>query len=164
MNSLNAQNVIDRLLKARNDLENLLPKVKPGSEIYPGWTIEDILAHIAGWDEQILLALHRHAADRDQVITVKEGINKFNKQSIAVRKEENHSSILQEFHENRKKIITSLMDMPEKKLVEPFISPWGEKLTIQEIGSIFSEHEEEHARDILAWLENPDHPIEKEGN
>ena len=37
-----------RLDKARSKIEELLPKIDPHKEIYPGWTIKDLLAHMTG--------------------------------------------------------------------------------------------------------------------
>jgi hypothetical protein len=153
-----------QLQGSRNRLETLIPKFDPGKEIYPGWDIKDILAHIAGWDQTILTTLQAHVADKDQVITVKEGITKFNSQSVAARKNFAYDKILEEFREIRKRILETISSMPDGKLVEPFISQWGQKVTVKDLVKIFSEHEDEHAEDMHQWLKNPGLPINKTGS
>lgn len=32
-------------------------------EIYPGWTLKEVLAHITGWDDAAIASLHAHLAD-----------------------------------------------------------------------------------------------------
>ncbi len=153
-----------QLQGSRDRLEILLPKITPGKEIYPGWDIKDLLAHIAGWDKAILTTLQAHIADKDQVITVREGINKFNSQSVAERKGFEYSKILEEFRELRSLILEIITGMPGGKISQSFISPWGQKVTVKDLVKIFSEHENEHAEDVHQWLESPDQPIQKTGS
>jgi hypothetical protein len=152
-----------QLHESRVRLETYLPKIAPGKEIYPGWDIKDILAHIAGWDEAILKTLQAHVTDKKQVITVKEGINNYNRQSVAARKGFEYKKILEEFHELRRLILDIIAGMTDAKLAQPFTSPWGQEVTVKDLVNIFSEHEDEHAEDLHQWLKHPGQPLQKKG-
>jgi uncharacterized damage-inducible protein DinB len=49
--------LIERLKNARQPLEDLLHQAPPDKEIYAGWTLKDLLAHISGWDHVTIEAL-----------------------------------------------------------------------------------------------------------
>jgi hypothetical protein len=163
MTKNNQKSFINSLQDSRQKLEELLGKVNKVDEIYPGWTIKDLLAHIAGWDEVVLNALIAHASGEMPVVTAKNGLNQFNLESVQKRKEFSYEKVIAEFEGLRQKVLETILTMPGNKLSEPFISPWGQKLTISDLVDIFSEHELEHAEDIHRWLEKPNRPISKEG-
>jgi hypothetical protein len=150
---------VKRLSESRNELEELIGKVNFHKEIYPGWTIKDLLAHIAGWDEVVLKTLKAHAAGEVPTITVKNGIDAFNLESVKARKDLPYDVVFEEFNSSRKMILETILEMPNEKIKESLISPWGQKQTVSDLVDIFSEHELEHAEDVHKWLENPDKTV-----
>ena len=64
----------------------------------------------------------------------------------------------------RQVLRTIIEQMPEDKFFEPLIVPWGEKATVTSLVDMFCDHEDEHARDVLEWLKNPDMALGKQEN
>jgi Mycothiol maleylpyruvate isomerase N-terminal domain. len=41
-------------------IESLIPKIDTQLEIYPGWTIREVMEHVAGWDDAAIATLRAH--------------------------------------------------------------------------------------------------------
>jgi len=156
--------LLQRLDETRAKIEELLPKVDPKKEIYPGWTIKDLLAHITGWDDATIDSLRAHVAGRVPAIPADRGINEYNARTVSTRQDLDYEHILGEWRLTRQVLRTIIEQMPDDKFSNPLIVPWGEKGTVTFLVDIFREHEEEHVHDILEWLKNPERPIGKRGN
>jgi hypothetical protein len=156
--------LIQRLDETRLKIEGILPKIDPIKEIYPGWTIKQMLAHITGWDDVTLDSLRAHVAGRAPEASANRDLDEFNARTIASRHELDYSHILDEWRLTRKLLRTVVEEMPEERFVEPLVSPWGKKGTVTYLINIFREHEEEHVQDVYEWLKQPDKPLGKAGN
>ena len=56
------ERLIERLDQGRRALQGMMVGLDQGLEICPGWTIKELLAHVAGWDEVATAALRAHAS------------------------------------------------------------------------------------------------------
>jgi hypothetical protein len=156
--------LIKQLDETRTKFEELLPRVDPGKEIYPGWTIKDILAHVSGWDDATIDSLRSHVAGRSPETPAKIGIDQYNLLSIQTRADADYEHVFNEWKLNRHILHTILEQMPEGKFNEPLIVPWGPLKTVGYLVDLFREHEEEHVQDIIEWLAHPERPLAKGGN
>ena len=156
--------LLHRLAEIRQKIEELLPKIDPAKEIYPGWRIKQMLAHITGWDDAAIDSLRAHIAGRAPAIPAIRGIDEYNIRMVAFRHGLDYSHILDEWRLTRKVLHTIIEEMPEDKFKEHLVFPWGEKGTVTYLVDIFRDHEEKHARDINEWLKRPDTPLGKAGN
>jgi hypothetical protein len=156
--------LLHKLDETRKIIENLLPSIDPEKEIFRGWTIKDLLAHISGWDDTTIDSLRAHVAGREPVITAGQGINEYNCRTVASRKDLDYTHVLNEWRLNRQILRTIIKEMPDENFSIPLTLPWGQKGTVTSIVDIFHEHEEEHAKELLEWLKNPENPIGKQAN
>jgi hypothetical protein len=156
--------LLHRLDEARARLEAFLPQVDPSKEIYPGWTIRRMLAHITGWDDATIASLRAHVAGQPPATPADRGIDEYNSRTVSSRDDLDLDHVLKEFRLTRQVLRTILEDMPDDKFHHELIVPWGGKATVTELIDIFVEHEEEHAGDIGRWLNDPDKPLLKGGN
>ncbi len=164
MAARNRDLLLHQLDEARQKIENLLPKIDPIKEIYPGWTIKQMLAHITGWDDATINSLRAHIAGRVPVIPVNRGLNEYNNRTVALRQELDYSHILSEWRLTRQVLHDIIEEMPDEKFIEQLIVPWGKKGTVTYLVDTLKDHEEEHARDINEWLKRPNKPLGKAGN
>lgn len=156
--------LIDRLDKSRQKLVELLPGIDPVPEIYPSWTIKQMLAHITGWDDVWLDALQAHIQGYPLAIPTIHSLDQYNEMTVASREGLNYDQTLEEFHQTRQALRELIRQIPEDKILEPITVPWGGKETLDSLVEIFSTHEIEHAHDIKAWLKQPARPPGKVGN
>jgi hypothetical protein len=156
--------LLHRLDETRLKIEELLPKIDPKKEIYPGWTIKDMLAHITGWDDATIDSLRAHVAGRAPAVPANRGIDEYNARTVTSRQNLDYEHILKEWRLTRQVLHTILEEMPDEKLFEPLIVPWGNKGTVTYLVDILRDHEEEHAHDINEWLKSPEKLLGKAGN
>jgi hypothetical protein len=155
--------LLHHLNESHHQIEELLPQIDPTKEIYPGWTIKQILAHISGWDDVCIDALRMYELDHSPSTPAIHNIDKYNELSISSRKGLTFDQILKEWRVTRKILCEVVEGLPEDKVFEPVTVPWGKKTTLTKLIDIFSHHDKEHARDIIEWLKKPEKPLRKSG-
>jgi hypothetical protein len=143
-----SERLIERLDQGRRTLQAMMIGLDPRTEICPGWTIKEILAHIAGWDEVATSALRAHAAGTVPAALDPPGIDAYN--DLLVHKYEalSHEEMVQVWRQARRELKNALTDMPVESLHEPMLYPWGERGNAARIVAILAEHEKEHAAEI----------------
>jgi hypothetical protein len=164
MTAADKEFLLAHLDRTRKKLEDLLPQIDPQKEIYPDWTIKDMLAHITGWDDATIDSLRAHVAGRIPSTPADRGIDEYNIRTVTSRKDLDLSHVLNEFRLTRQVMRTIVDQMPDEKFFEPLVVPWGEKGTVTYLVETFRDHEEEHLQDIQEWLKNPEKPLVKKGN
>ena len=58
------EKLIGWLEESHQNIEKLVSQVDQNLEIYPGWTIREILAHFTGWDDAVIASLKSHCSWR----------------------------------------------------------------------------------------------------
>jgi hypothetical protein len=158
------ESLLLRLDESRLMLEGLLLKIDPAKEIYPGWTIKQILAHITGWDDAAIDALRAHLDGRAPAVRANRGLNEYNARTVASRQDQDFPFVVDEWRLKRKLLRTIIIEMPENKFIERLVVPWGRKGTVVYLMDTFRDHEEEHAKDIDQWIRGKDEPLGKAGH
>ncbi len=156
--------LINRLSETRLIIENILPEIDVHKEIYPGWNIKDLLAHMSGWDEVVVDALRAYLDDRQTPAAPIHSLDQFNDSSVSSRKDMDFEQVISEWRLTRQQLCKVIEQLPESKLSSPVAVPWGGKPTVTDLVDIFYEHEESHTQDILDWLKSPDKPLVKGRN
>jgi hypothetical protein len=140
--------LIQQLDQARAKMWAVIAHIDPKREIYPGWTIKHVLAHITGWDDAVIASLQAYAEGKEPGTLAVRGINVYNAQSVATREALSYDQVVNEWELAREQVKDILNKMPAGKFEERFVFPWGGKGTIAQLTAIFVEHEEEHAEEI----------------
>jgi len=147
---------IQRFNAAREEMRVLLPKVDLKMEIYPGWTIKEMLAHLAGWDDATILTLQAFVANDPPLMTAVRGIDFYNSQTVAERKALSYNQIVGEWEWVREQLIPIINQMDEQKLQSTIVSPWGPSMSVANLLNVMIHHEEEHAEAIRTRITNPE--------
>ncbi len=158
------QALLQRLDEARAKVEGLLPAVDADKEIYPQWTIRQMLAHMTGWDDATIASLRAHVAGQPPDTPADRGINEYNARTVSTRQDLDLDHVVKEWRMTRQVLRKLLEEMPEDKFHARLVVPWGPKATVTGLIDVFVEHEHEHAEDIKSWLKHPDQPLTKKGN
>jgi len=124
--------------------------------VIPGWSIKDILAHIASWHHRLLAWLD--AAVRNQEPTLSgldsvEEMDALNAQFYQENISRPLDEVLTDFRTTRQQIMDIVQAMPEEDLMSPHRFAWtkGEPLW-QAIAGDTYEHYREHIAQIQEWL------------
>ena len=155
--------LLHRMDETRSQIEELLPLIDSHKEIYPGWTIADMLAHMTGWDDATIDSLRAHVLGRPPSVSAIRSLDEYNNLTVSSRKDLDYDRVLKEWRLTRQVLMTLIEQMPEDKFFSAVMVPWGGKVTVTHLVDIFRDHEQEHIKDILAWLEHPEKPLTKKG-
>jgi hypothetical protein len=140
--------LIQQLDKAHAEMQAVLAGIDRRMEIYPGWTIQEMLAHLTGWDEAVATSLHAHAVGNEPGTPAVRGIDFYNAQSVATREALRYEQTLAEWELARDQLKAVLNELPPAKFQEPLIFPWGPTGSVARLIAIFVDHEKEHAEEI----------------
>jgi hypothetical protein len=139
---------IQQLDQARETMRAVLAEIDTQMEVYPGWTIKPVLAHLAGWDDASIASLRAHAGGQEPATPAVRGINFYNAQSVATREALSYEQTVKEWELSREQLKAAILDLPPEKLDEPMLFAWGRTGTVAQLVEIFASHEEEHAEEI----------------
>ena len=146
--------LIQNFTQARAQLQSLLPQVDPHVEVYPGWTIKELLAHLAGWDDATIQSLKTFTTGQPPVVLVDRGADFYNAQVIDQRKELAFQQIVREWEWVGGQLSALLDQLPDENLTADIVSPWGQTFPVVQLLEIMIQHEEEHADAIRAAMNN----------
>ena len=140
--------LIAKMETSRARLNTALDKIAPQTEIYPTWKLKQLLDHITGWDELMSTSLRAYSKGETPGLVVKDGIDRYNAQSVTARKAMTLGQSRQAYDDARGDVIQIMREMPPEILTQKFPAPWGGMCTIASVVKIFVSHELEHAKHI----------------
>lgn len=143
------ERLIEQLSKDRTAMQRALSRVDTQTEICPGWTIKEVLAHISGWDALGASVVRAHLAGEQPPPLEIRGIDAYNAYLVAGCATRTYQEIVEDWRRARKEFVHALSETPLEKLKDRVQFPWGETGNIPRLVSILSEHEREHAQEIM---------------
>lgn len=84
--------------EVRSKIEELLPEIDPHKEIYPGWTMRDLLAHMTGWDEATIDSLRAHGAEHPLSVFAIRCVDEYNALVVSSWKDLTCDHVLKGWH------------------------------------------------------------------
>jgi len=115
--------LLHRMDETRSKIEELLLEIDPHKEIYPGWTIRDLLAHMTGWDDATIDSLRAHAVGRPLSISAIRSLDEYNALTVSSRRDLDYAHVLKEWRLTRQVLRTIIEQLPEAKFFSPIIVP-----------------------------------------
>lgn len=140
--------LIEELDQSRETMRQVIAELDLKKEYYPGWSIQQVLAHITGWDEAVTASLRAFLAGGDAAIASYRGINEYNERSVETRGDLPYEHVRQEWELARDDLKASLRDIPADRMLDEVLTPWGERGSIVEMVEIFIHHEVSHAKEL----------------
>ncbi len=146
--------LISWLEESHAKIENLVSQADRNLEIYPGWTIREILAHFTGWDDAVLTSLKSHAAGGVPVVVAQHGPDAYNAATVTERETLSYEHIYREWQATHEQLKIAIRDLPPEKMDDDIVFPWGQTGTIEDLViGLTTEHESSHAKEIEAVIE-----------
>lgn len=150
--SLN-EDLIQHFENSRAKMIAHLNEIDKNRKVYPLWTIREILAHLSGWDDATIAFIRAIIAGEAPATPAMRGIDVYNTETVATREGLSYDHIYREYIETRKVLLDLIRAMPEEKITQKFILPWGGEGSLMDIVNIFGPHEGEHAEDVRKLME-----------
>ena len=140
------------LERSRAKMVAHLEEIDKNRKIYPLWTIREMLAHLSGWDDAVIAFIKSLMAGTIPATPAARGLDAYNAETVATREGLDYDHIYREYIQTRKVLLQLLQEVPDDKVNEQYILPWGARGTLVDIINIFGPHEEEHAEDVEKLL------------
>ena len=113
--------------------EDLLRHIDPTRDIYPGWTLRQMLAHLTGWDENTIATLTALQDPEAPQASAAEDFDEFNARTVSSREGMDFAAIVQEWRSTRNKLVTLLRGMPDESYHKTLVASWGETLSVPDL-------------------------------
>ena len=147
------ERLIRELDEARAHMRAVVDKIDVEREIYPGWTIRHVLAHVTGWDDAAIASLRAHAGGNEPATPAVRGIDHYNAESVATREALDFERVVAEWEQARDQLKQTIRALPPEKLDEEMILPWGGQSKVVPFIRVFINHEHEHADEITELMQ-----------
>lgn len=124
--------------------------------VIPGWSIKDMLAHIASWHHRLLTLLDATIRNEEPTISGPDSVEEMdalNAQFYQENKSRALDEVLTDFRTSHKQITHTIQAMHEEDLISPHKFAWsGEEPLWQLVAGDTYEHYQEHTAQIQKWL------------
>ncbi len=150
--------IIQEFNAARAKTRALLPEIDGKMQIYPNWTIKEVLSHLIGWDDANIMALEAFATGQPPVAPALRGVDFYNAQIIEEREALSYEQIVSEWEWAREQLITVLDKLTETDLQSNIVAPWGISMSVLELLTRMAAHEKEHAETIQRLIGHSQEP------
>ena len=144
------EQVYSQLEDARQQLLAAIDGLKPEQMTVPvvdDWSVKDLLAHVASWDEFVLPDFQRVTKGRIPALaSFREAeVNDWNRMFMSLRRNFSLDQAMAEFKEHREATMAALDALPDERLAQGQF-PWI-------MATIAAHHDRDHAQDIAKWRE-----------
>ena len=147
------EQIIAEFEKSRERMRAVVAKADSHQTIYPRWTMKEVLDHLSGWDDAVILILKAHISGITEDMPSVRGINIYNAETVSTREALPYEHSLREWEASREALKKLILELPDEKMKEVFSFPWGGSGNVADMLRIFYEHEEEHAEEISGIIE-----------
>lgn len=119
------------------------------------WTLKDLIAHIASWDEEMVRVLQAFSMQAEPMFTYaiseRNGFAVWNDEQVAMRRERTVNEIMGEFESARRDLIQVIEGLTDPVLNRSRMTSWGKPATGFELIITQVEHDREHAVQVRSY-------------
>lgn len=139
---------IKRYEAARAEMREIVKLAQGNPTIYQPWRMKEVLDHITGWDDAVIASIKSFLAGEIPATPASRGIDACNADTVSSREAIPYEVTQREWETSRAELLDLMQKMTDEQLHTPFVLPWGDHGTIEDLVEIFTEHEETHAKEI----------------
>lgn len=139
---------IKRYEAARAEMREIVKLAQGNPTIYQPWRMKEVLDHITGWDDAVIASIKSFLAGEIPATPASRGIDAYNADTVSSREAIPYEVTQREWETSRAELLDLMQKMTDEQLHTPFVLPWGDHGTIEDLVEIFTEHEETHAKEI----------------
>lgn len=143
--------ILEQIRTSRQQFVDVLARVEPARMTEPGvngeWSVKDVLAHIAWWEQHLLRRLR---AGHDDLfvegVNGREATDRANADVYAANRERSLADVRAEYDTSYRELLATIESMPADELAS------DEMYNV--IGSDTFKHYPEHTAMLNTWLDN----------
>lgn len=157
--------IISDLEYSRSDLlrsiEGLSQREMTRLEVYPGWTIKDVLAHVVNWDERVIKILPLILQNRASEVPGVE-VEEHNREAVEAWQDRPLADVLAAIKMTHRQILEMISQIDHKE-IDLRRDRRGRPITIRSyVIAVMAEHERQHAAEIRLWRKELEQAIDPE--
>lgn len=149
---LSSEAVIERIEKDYNQILRLYRSVPVNELIQPafanGWSVKDLLAHIAAWEWRCVGLLER-SHDTNLPLQAMPDVDALNEEIWQEREEWSWTDVDNDFQEAHRALLRSIQALPSQRLNDPIVR--------EAIATETWEHYQEHLPGLEMWYQQVMH-------
>ena len=142
------KDIVQALQTSHQAMIDTLNSVDVEKEVYPGWTVKEVLAHLAGWDEATTASLSSFIQGGKPGLVAVNGVDNYNADSVAKRKNLSLDATFEDWERERDHLLATLSALPENQVDDKILFPHGGSGTVGEMLLWVADHETRHRNDI----------------
>ena len=150
---------IQELRAARKELQETLADLSEEDYLRPKaivkWTLKDLVAHIASWDEEVVRVLQTFPMPGESLYTYsisdRNHFAGWNEEQVAMRREHSATQVITEFETARRDLIQVIEGLTDAVLNRSRMTSWGTPATGFELIRAQAEHDREHAAQVRSF-------------
>lgn len=139
---------LQRFEAARAQMREIVILAQENPMIYQPWRMKEVLDHITGWDDAIIASIQSMLSGETPATPAVRGVNIYNAETVSSREALPYAVSQREWEASRTELLRLMRSMNEEQLHRPFTMPWGGEDTLESLIDMFSQHEENHAKEI----------------
>ncbi len=146
-------NFITRLDDSRKSTAAALANIDPEMVIYSasGWRVKDIIAHLAGWEREVVTSLNAYNAGGEYRIPDFTSDDDYNDRLFQQNKVLPTDQIYTHWQQTRAALKASILAVSPEVFAGQIMCPWGLTSGIAGIVNDMIKHEAEHLHDIQVF-------------
>ncbi len=150
---------ITKLRAARKALQDAMSGLTQEDLARPNvvnkWSIKDLIAHLASWDEEELRVIQAFAMQNEPqysyTISDRSDFAVWNNEQVELRRSRSLQEVIAEFDAARRDLIQAVEGVTDQVLMRPKMTSWNREYTGLELLEEQAAHDLEHAADIRGW-------------
>jgi uncharacterized protein (TIGR03083 family) len=143
--------IIDQIRRSRQQFEEALARIDSARMTEPGvngdWSVKDVLAHIAWWEQHLLRRLR---SGRDDLyvegVDGRSATDRANAEVFAANRERPLAEVRAEFDASYREVLETIEGMSDDELASDEV--------YEDIGADTFRHYPEHTAMLTAWIES----------
>lgn len=143
--------LVGRLSETHSEIESVIEGADLEVVVYrdTGWTIRDIIGHIAVWDRQVVKSISAYQAGSEYSIPNLDD-DAFNQVACIEGRELTAEQIITEWDLSRQSFIEALRGLSPEQLQGELLYPWGdERGDVSLLVKYMTDHDIEHRDEIV---------------
>jgi hypothetical protein len=118
--------LLNWLEHSHREITQMLNQVDQNMEIHPGWTIRRVIAHFAGWDNDVVSSLNFDSTVRVPILAAEHDPNSCNAATETECETLSFEDIYQKWLHTYKQIKIVIRDLLPERMEAEFAFPWGQ--------------------------------------
>ncbi len=150
---------IQQLRAGRKEFQDAIAGLEEADMLRPKaadkWTLKDLLAHLASWDEEVVRVLQTFTMPGESqytyVISDRNGFAVWNEEQVSMRRDHPLPDVISEFETARRDLIQVVEGLTDPVLNRRRMTSWGKPSTGFELVVTQVEHDREHAAQVRSY-------------